>query len=974
MFFAASRAQAKLIREAERLYLRAAEAAGNGSIKRMILAQVPELEDEEKVQMSLVGVAEDGKKIYEGNFPKGTPKAAKSERILDYIRNVWSKEPISLVISNGETSRTIQAQFDPTIDETQNTPTDASKLAGGNRHGTSSEQRVTLDLADDYYEIASDAKYNYSKEETGKEIGTHNGVNMWHYFVNDIYFAEYGDSEHYEPYTVTINVKEKDNGEFVYSFNAEKEPSTRRTLHADVNTRKGANGELFLDNSISQNSEKSTETAKKVSDGGGKVQFSRKAVAERDTDYLAAVKSGDMDTARRMVEEAARDAGYTEHLYHGTQSFGFTVLDDSKFKNAAFYTAPSTNATRWYAKGNDTVRRISDRNGEDTTGNYELYGNTEGMLHVQCFGETHDRLDPFNIPAASDPSVAKYVRPGQTRWNTAQIATWANDNGYKGVVFHQILEAGGVTDFYAFFKPQEQVKSADPVTYDDNGAVIPLSERFDATKNELRFSRKVDPEVAEAHREAAVERFGITNDFREAGFVLPDGSMLDFSGGIKGRRGDDHGKVRLIYDEELSGSQAIARFLSEGNVRISELARGIEIGEGDGLTVSQYNVISRFISHMRGKGDFYVDYTREDGSEIGSATYKGNVSAEEVIWDIKEFYRSGEVRDPSSEVYFSRKQNDTGNQTIDSQEGIDTYTEEQYNNFGWVRDNDILSKESMAEFTSKFADAKKRRHVYPKNKRGEFMIAIEGEVKGVDNIIVFASGEIESPKISKVVSIFEYDGTELDKVRRIIYGAERRGVQPKAGNVCNIYFSTDFGYYEYQQRSVKASDQDREQLGEQRRGDRKTTEGAEGSEVTDDDVVFSRKQQTTDDSDRASRELTMADLRAMDARDAQDGPEIKKTGYTYDDVHGILDSIKKESLAFETASGVVEGKIFRREGWDLGKRIYEALKMGELGNKREIARKVASMIVDTAMVNEKGSSKSGVDGKGTFYDLFPKNP
>lgn len=34
--------------------------------------------------------------------------------------------------------------------------------------------------------------------------------------------------------------------------NKEKESSTRRTLHADVNTRKGANGELFLDDSISQ--------------------------------------------------------------------------------------------------------------------------------------------------------------------------------------------------------------------------------------------------------------------------------------------------------------------------------------------------------------------------------------------------------------------------------------------------------------------------------------------------------------------------------------------------------------------------------------------------------------------------------------------------------------------------------------------------------------------------------------------------
>ena len=137
------------------------------------------------------------------------------------------------------------------MDETQNIPSDASKLAGGNRHGTHSEQRITLDLADDYYDIASSASYNYSKLETGKESETHDGVIMWHYFVEDIYFSEYG-SEETIPFTVTINVKEKANGDYVYSFNAEKESSTRRTLHADVNTRKGANGELFLDDSITQ--------------------------------------------------------------------------------------------------------------------------------------------------------------------------------------------------------------------------------------------------------------------------------------------------------------------------------------------------------------------------------------------------------------------------------------------------------------------------------------------------------------------------------------------------------------------------------------------------------------------------------------------------------------------------------------------------------------------------------------------------
>ncbi len=51
---------------------------------------------------------------------------------------------------------------------------------------------------------------------------------------------------------VNINVKEKSNGDYVYRFNAEKKSSTRRTLHAGVSTVKGANGELFLDNNISQ--------------------------------------------------------------------------------------------------------------------------------------------------------------------------------------------------------------------------------------------------------------------------------------------------------------------------------------------------------------------------------------------------------------------------------------------------------------------------------------------------------------------------------------------------------------------------------------------------------------------------------------------------------------------------------------------------------------------------------------------------
>ena len=253
-----------------------------------------------------IGTASDGKKIFKSNFPKGTPKAAKSERILGLIQNVWSKKPISLVISNGETSRTILAQFDPTIDENKIIPTDASKIAGGNRHGNHTEQRVTLDLADDYYEIASDAKYNYSKKETGKKLNTHNDVNMWHYFFTEIYFMEQ-EGDAYTPYTVTVNVKEKDDGDFVYSFNAEKEPSTRQTLHADVITYKGDNGELFLDNRIAQKPE--------VVNPESKIRSKSRTITAKDSlgNELSA------EQQEYFKDSAVRDKkGNLLVLYHGT--------------------------------------------------------------------------------------------------------------------------------------------------------------------------------------------------------------------------------------------------------------------------------------------------------------------------------------------------------------------------------------------------------------------------------------------------------------------------------------------------------------------------------------------------------------------------------------------------------------------------------------------------------------------------------
>ncbi|MBQ2731141.1 MAG: hypothetical protein IJF24_03875, partial [Clostridia bacterium] len=46
------------------------------------------------------------------------------------------------------------------------------------------------------------------------------------------------------------------------------------------------------------------------------------AYSLNDEEYLAAINSGDMESARRMVDEAAKEAGYPERRYRGSKKGG----------------------------------------------------------------------------------------------------------------------------------------------------------------------------------------------------------------------------------------------------------------------------------------------------------------------------------------------------------------------------------------------------------------------------------------------------------------------------------------------------------------------------------------------------------------------------------------------------------------------------------------------------------------------------
>lgn len=194
-----------------------------------------------------IGETEDGRGIYKTNYAKNTQKSVKQQDIIDIVQNVWSKKPISLYITEGNASRRITANFDPTLSERS----DLAKIVYGNRKGTASEKRMTLDLSSDFYQIATESKNTGNLSEKGKTNPTHNGVTDWHYFVTNIVYED-ADGNRMDCH-MNIDVKENPSGNFFYSFSIEKgtAPQTLLAVVADEEST------TVPDNSISDLSEKS---------------------------------------------------------------------------------------------------------------------------------------------------------------------------------------------------------------------------------------------------------------------------------------------------------------------------------------------------------------------------------------------------------------------------------------------------------------------------------------------------------------------------------------------------------------------------------------------------------------------------------------------------------------------------------------------------------------------------------------------
>ena len=232
--------------------------------------------------------------------------------------------------------------------------------------------------------------------------------------------------------------------------------------------------------------------------------------AEMDKQYIDAVNRGDMEAAQKMVDEAAKSAGYDTKAYHGTNADFFTfdkgrVGKGTDQYGAGFYFASDKTAATHY--GGRVINSALKMEKPFVISSVNLLDAEITFTDDQAYEIV--KRHPMIYDSEESPLgdyFDSYWENGVQEWMVESLASQYNDLGYldsdlfrnypnelheavRDVTGHDgvVVNLQNGEKFYiAWF--DNQMKSVDPVTFDDNGNVIPLSERFNEKNNDIRHS------------------------------------------------------------------------------------------------------------------------------------------------------------------------------------------------------------------------------------------------------------------------------------------------------------------------------------------------------------------------------------------------------------------------------------------------------------------------------------------------------
>ncbi len=231
---------------------------------------------------------------------------------------------------------------------------------------------------------------------------------------------------------------------------------------------------------------------KMITKNNGIVKQSFSVSEEMNAEYLEAVEQGDMETAQRMVDEAAKKAGYTVHAHHGTPNGTFY-----EFKEWQYFTESKEYADVYQNQGassNGFKKTALNPKTYDVFLKVDKLFDTRKRAEREIFEKQFFRqwgngapLSDKGLPDWTDgDDLIEFFEENEYDYNAIYL-----DEGGTGGYGEEVKDRG----ISIVIKNSSQIKSADPVTYDKDGNVIPLSERFNEEKSDIRYS--VAEDVAE---------------------------------------------------------------------------------------------------------------------------------------------------------------------------------------------------------------------------------------------------------------------------------------------------------------------------------------------------------------------------------------------------------------------------------------------------------------------------------------------
>lgn len=283
------------------------------------------------------------------------------------------------------------------------------------------------------------------------------------------------------------------------------------------------------------------------------VKFSKRAeiFAQLDSEYAKTVENNDTEAAQRLVDEAAKEAGYTVKAYHGTLTKGIHKFDKKyigsrfSFDEVGFFFTDLKSIAEDYA----TSEFDSDKKGEVISAYLR-------MKKPFIFNKNFAIKNGYGNVFRDNDSIGV--------WDAYQGAILDEIYGKR---FDGIIVDDGTSKMYVVFDPN-QIKSSDAVTYDDEGNVIPLSERFNERNEDIRFSKrsKLDSFNAESYNEIKLGKQEYARLSAAIGTEQPNAKGI-----VTQILDNENGESALVYTAFVSDDKL--RVLKKKEVKYAERKR-----------------------------------------------------------------------------------------------------------------------------------------------------------------------------------------------------------------------------------------------------------------------------------------------------------------------------------------------------------------------------------------------------------------